>query len=310
MRDANTEFVAGSGTNGVIFLNLQTNQNEPVNSRWDASWRVDDGLVNGFSENRLLFKVKAKATQAVGSVVITPVFSSTYLGDDGFTESPYTISQGPLTVIIAQAGGGQPECDANHRDLCLTQDTCLAVAESVWYEDNDAGTANCLVACPAGTEDSDNDRVCTAEVQGCVPDASECVGQTSRRVCQADGTWPAEAEMCAQGQTCQDGLCQGAGAVCGNSVIDAGETCDDGNQVNSDGCSSGCVTEEPPAPEALAGDLSGNGCYDSADIYEAGNTPTRGFIAFIQGLLGNNNNINSLNTFIWGMFNQWGQGCP
>ena len=218
----------------------------------------------------------------------------------------------PATITFAGADGDV--CDVNHRDLCITQDTCLAVAGSVWYDDNDAGTANCLVACRAGTEDSDNDRVCTAVVQECVPNTSQCVGQTSRRVCQAGGTWPAEAEICSPGQTCQNGQCQGA--VCGNSVIDAGETCDDGNQVNDDGCSSVCVTEvqpapggTPPAPKALAGDLSGNGCYDSADIYEAGNTPTRGFIAFIQGLLGNNNNINSLNTFIWGMFNQWGQGC-
>lgn len=30
---------------------------------------------------------------------------------------------------------------------------------------------------------------------------------------------------------------------CGNGYIDAGEACDDGNNSNSDGCSSGCVVE-------------------------------------------------------------------
>ena len=32
-------------------------------------------------------------------------------------------------------------------------------------------------------------------------------------------------------------------STCGNEVIDAGETCDDGNQTNGDGCSSVCVVE-------------------------------------------------------------------
>ena len=31
--------------------------------------------------------------------------------------------------------------------------------------------------------------------------------------------------------------------ACGNSYLDSGETCDDGNIVNSDGCSSTCQTE-------------------------------------------------------------------
>ena len=35
------------------------------------------------------------------------------------------------------------------------------------------------------------------------------------------------------------------GAVCGNGVIETGETCDDGNTVSGDGCSSTCQTEVP-----------------------------------------------------------------
>ena len=30
--------------------------------------------------------------------------------------------------------------------------------------------------------------------------------------------------------------------ACGNSVVDAGEQCDDGNVVDGDGCSSTCTT--------------------------------------------------------------------
>jgi cysteine-rich repeat protein len=63
------------------------------------------------------------------------------------------------------------------------------------------------------------------------------------------------------GETCDDGntndgdgcssTCQiegGGGAVCGNTIIETGETCDDGNTNDGDGCSSTCQTEAgPPA---------------------------------------------------------------
>lgn len=57
------------------------------------------------------------------------------------------------------------------------------------------------------------------------------------------------------GETCDDGnlangdgcssVCQteGAGAVCGNGILQGGEQCDDGNLVNGDGCSAACATE-------------------------------------------------------------------
>jgi len=40
--------------------------------------------------------------------------------------------------------------------------------------------------------------------------------------------------------------------VCGNSVIETGEECDDGNTVSGDGCSATCQTEEEP-PEGPGG---------------------------------------------------------
>ncbi|HET9621970.1 MAG TPA: TonB family protein [Kofleriaceae bacterium] len=37
-------------------------------------------------------------------------------------------------------------------------------------------------------------------------------------------------------------------AVCGDGAIDAGETCDDGNTANGDGCSASCQLEPKPRP--------------------------------------------------------------
>ena len=44
--------------------------------------------------------------------------------------------------------------------------------------------------------------------------------------------------------------------VCGNGVIETGETCDDGNTVSGDGCSSTCTTEVPgEEPPGDGGDV-------------------------------------------------------
>lgn len=43
------------------------------------------------------------------------------------------------------------------------------------------------------------------------------------------------------------------GAVCGNSIVETGEQCDDGNTVSGDGCSSTCQTEAAAPPTGGGG---------------------------------------------------------
>ncbi len=50
----------------------------------------------------------------------------------------------------------------------------------------------------------------------------------------------------------------GNGAVCGNGIIESGETCDDGNTISGDGCSSTCQSEGAPS--------SCDGTWDQTDI--------------------------------------------
>lgn len=49
-------------------------------------------------------------------------------------------------------------------------------------------------------------------------------------------------------ENCADG--PPAAAVCGDGSLDAGEQCDDGNNVSGDGCSATCRTEVRPTPVA------------------------------------------------------------
>ncbi len=53
---------------------------------------------------------------------------------------------------------------------------------------------------------------------------------------------------------CRSGICN-AGPVCGNSSLETGEQCDDGNKINNDGCSATCMKE------------SSNTCIDSDGGY-------------------------------------------
>jgi cysteine-rich repeat protein len=54
------------------------------------------------------------------------------------------------------------------------------------------------------------------------------------------------------------------GALCGDSIVDPGEQCDDGNRVGGDGCSSICQTETPQA-------ACGDGQLDADEACDDGN---------------------------------------
>ena len=56
------------------------------------------------------------------------------------------------------------------------------------------------------------------------------------------------------------------GGVCGNSTVESGETCDDGNTTGGDGCSSSCQTE------SSGGSVCGNSTVESGETCDDGNT--------------------------------------
>lgn len=58
--------------------------------------------------------------------------------------------------------------------------------------------------------------------------------------------------------------------VCGNGVQEVGETCDDGNLLNNDGCSSLCQIEIPPTPTPECG----NGIQETGEACDDGNLLT------------------------------------
>lgn len=85
--------------------------------------------------------------------------------------------------------------------------------------------------------------VCTDE---CLSGQVGCLGNF-RWECemQSDSCYDqiAKEDCSSSGLTCILGICQSSGGLCGNSLPDSGEECDDGNIKNSDGCDAGCQWE-------------------------------------------------------------------
>jgi cysteine-rich repeat protein len=92
---------------------------------------------------------------------------------------------------------------------------------------NATGTASSVTSCGAN-------EVCVGtacQPRICSPDAVRCDGV---RVVRCNGTGTAETLVETCPDACEAGAC--AGSLCGNGRIDAGETCDDGNNDPCDGC--------------------------------------------------------------------------
>lgn len=84
-----------------------------------------------------------------------------------------------------------------------------------------------------------------------------------------DGTLPLSSELadgCNSDCLHLGSAIQANTPVCGNNIVEYGEDCDDGNNLDNDGCSSTCLNEGTDAP------LCGNGVLDLGEECDDGNT--------------------------------------
>ncbi|MBI5505926.1 MAG: DUF11 domain-containing protein [Deltaproteobacteria bacterium] len=108
------------------------------------------------------------------------------------------------------------ECDDG--DACTVDDRCSG--------------GSCV---PGAAMTCDDFNVCTDEA--CDPSVG-CQFFSNSLACD-------DADPCTPADTCVAGACQGSGSLCGNGIGDGGcgETCDDGNIADGDGCSGACQLE-------------------------------------------------------------------
>ncbi|MDX2019604.1 MAG: putative metal-binding motif-containing protein [Deltaproteobacteria bacterium] len=165
-------------------------------------------------------------------------------GDSGINgDGPLLAGDAPVVVAEADCTTLANGAVCGEQSICVNQQCApsrcgdgfvnvLALEEC--DDGNDMvgdGCSLCRFDCKANQECDDTD-VCNG---------SE-ICDLAKHVCGA-GTVPAAGTSCTLNQgvagACNQGQCAKAG--CGNSIKDAGEDCDDGNNVDTDGCTSKCT---------------------------------------------------------------------
>jgi hypothetical protein len=161
-------------------------------------------------------------------------------------------------------------------DSCDSQDGCQATPNNAPCDDADACTSGDVCAdskCAGlGVVNCDDGEPCTDD--SCVADTG-CVHENNTKDCD-------DSNACTVVDVCADGACVGAGVpdcdddkkctsdtcdtlqgclhtpitpCCGNGVKEGGEACDDGNEIDGDGCNTDCTA--PPVKDWRIGTWAG-----------------------------------------------------
>jgi len=135
--------------------------------------------------------------------------------------------------------------------ICPTGDTCPqnGVCPQESSSQSSAGVESCTINadCPSN--------LCLGGYCSCTGseqcEGNACVGGFCTNIhAAADlvafATCASDKE-CPVNMLCQDGYCAPDLALCGNGIVDAGEVCDDGNDVDIDGCTATCLLSDGAA---------------------------------------------------------------
>lgn len=117
-------------------------------------------------------------------------------------------------------------CDDGN--ACTQSDTCQSGVCTGASVDNDQDG---FTAC-AGDCDDTNPNIYPGHVELCDGVDNNCDGMINEEVC-GDSI----------DNDCDGQVDEGCPVVCGNGIVEAGETCDDANTLNGDGCSAVCTSE-------------------------------------------------------------------
>ncbi len=168
----------------------------------------------------------------------------------------------PLSSMGISHPSNDEKALAINTDALTTTNNCIAPGTNThWFVNNyedgmtEPGSSGSGIWNPYGTDplNPTNPKLVgvlsggSAACAGTVPNnGSDCYGKMSAAWTGGGTSSTRLSDWLDPGSTgtlMVDGADPNAGGVCGDSILDAGETCDDGNSANGDGCSSTCQVE-------------------------------------------------------------------
>lgn len=181
-----------------------------------------------------------------GSCVHTPIAgcgacASAVDCDDGNACTDDSCQGGSCVHTPIAGCGGTPVCGNNVLEAgeqcddgnTVPGDGCSATCQTEGA--NGVCTNGSTQACYSGPAGSSGVGACHAGTQTCSGGAwGACVGEATPNT-----------EVCDDGidNDCDGMVDEGCVATCGNGLLEAGETCDDGNLTNGDGCTATCTVQ-------------------------------------------------------------------
>ena len=170
---------------------------------------------------------------------------------------------------------GQPaSCTTSLPGICSAGTVSCDLGETFCDQDNQAVTEGPFTS-PTCNDGLDND--CDELTDGNDP---ECIAPDPEPFC-GDGNLDA-GEQCDDGNNVDGDGCEGDCTLtpdpepfCGDGNLDAGEQCDDGNNVDGDGCEGDCTLTPDPEPFCGDGNLdAGEQCDDGNNVDSDGCSST------------------------------------
>ncbi len=248
--DSATESSSSDSDSSSASASNSATDTDPATASATATATATDGSASATDGSASATDSSASATATDGSASASATDSSSESDTDGSatdSDGTATDSDGTDSGVTVTDSDSDSDSDSDGTDSdtmgcpegtegcpCFGDDSCdgdLVCDGGTCVVDAEPVCGNGIVELGEECDDGNDD-----ELDGCT---SQC---KDAPVCPA-GTedCPCDGDSCDEGLMCEAGTCiKEAVPVCGNGVLEPGESCDDGNNQNWDACDNSC----------------------------------------------------------------------
>jgi cysteine-rich repeat protein len=243
---------AASATVWFVFASSLSNRRDIISNM----------VAGATAAHQISFNLSGGNTFAAGDQIAVD-FPAGFSSGTGWAAGDFTFTDGTArTIVDVDSGAGT-----------TTVDSCTAGANNIGVAVDTTGSVFRVIACPTFTASAAGAFI-TFTIDGVAPNGTlvnpAVVGSYVINVLDAGGDCTLPGDLCWMAvsiitdQTVT--ISATVPSVCGNNIVETGESCDDGNTVSGDGCSATCQTEGGggggPPPDTTPPTISGVACSD------------------------------------------------